>query len=78
MRSYEKITQKHVIEAQQQWTHAIVTMDIDCLMSLYDYNCSDTPALFKPTLSSSIRSDAAGAAHISLAVTHSIQKTQVF
>ena len=61
MRSYEKITQKHVIEAQQQWAHAIVTMDIDCLMSLYDYNCSDTPALFKPTLSSSIRSDAVGA-----------------
>ena len=53
----DTLTRDEVIEAQSKWGAGVVAADPEALLALYDFS----ELVFKPTMSASIRTDAAGA-----------------
>ena len=54
---FEALTKDEILTAQAQWGAAVVAMDTDALLALYDTSV----LLFKPTMAASIRTDREGA-----------------
>ncbi len=60
-RRFERFTVAEIHFAQEAWANAVVSQDVEELLSLYDFGSPEMPLLFKPTLANEVRSDEAGA-----------------